>query len=256
MSELAKLIIAKKMHCVFISPHHDDVILSCATLLSELKGKTQITVINVFTKAHKKPYTHSAKTFMKYSNGYTDATALYKDRIKEDATVFANLGITPINLGLEDALFRRQKNQSFLGKFLPEFDHIYPTYRWHIIKNVAKNDPAIETLTQKLKSYISPRTLVFTPYALGNHADHRVIRIVSESLFANLIIYSDFPYNKRFKTYGKPFPKGKTYRLAINKPAKEKLIRGYKTQVTGLFPNGDIPTHEEVYFSKPTVLNK
>lgn len=250
MDSFIKTIIANKTTCVFLSPHADDAILSCGTLLTKLIGKTPIVVVNVFTKAHAKPYTLSAKTFMKYSNGYTDAQALYKERIKEDKNVFATLGIKPIYLGIEEALFRRKKKKTFLGKILPEFDHIYPTYRWHIIKNIAKNDPAIGMLETILRKYKKKNTIVFAPYGMGNHVDHRVVRKVAENLFDNLLLYSDFPYNQRFGRYGKPFKNGREYTLNVVLKVKSKLIKGYHTQFNGLFTNGVIPEHKEVYFSK------
>ena len=255
MKDLAKRIIDNNYACVFISPHADDVMLSCATLLTHLQGKVPVTVVNVFTKAHAKPFTLSAKAFMKYSGAYKNAEALYQEREKEDREVFALLNIQPINLGLEDALFRRKK-QTVLGKLLPEFEHVYPTYRWHILKRIAHNDPAIALLTKMLKKYKKTKTLVFAPYGLGNHADHKVVREVSEALFDNLILYSDFPYNQRLQTYGKPLNGGNEYAITPNLVNKTKLIKGYRTQFKGLFPSGDIPKHKEVYFSKQTTFSK
>lgn len=256
MDTLIKTIIKKQLHCVFLSPHQDDAVLSCGALLAALNGKTKVSVINVFTKAHKNAYTLSAKTFMKYSNNYKSATALYVEREKEDKEVLANVGVIPQNLGLEDALFRQKGKKSFLGKLLPEFNHVYPTYRWHILQQVAKNDPALEILTRAVKRYKNKQTIVFAPTGLGNHADHRLVRLVSESLFDNLVLYSDFPYNNRLNTYG-DVPSGTIqYTYKVNKKFKDTLIKGYGTQYLGLFPNGDIPKHEEVYFVAKHLLQK
>ena len=251
-TDLATLIKKNNYHCLFLSPHADDVILSCGSLLSRLVGKTDITVLTVFTKAHEKPYTLSAKQFMKYSNNFADAQALYDVRVEEDKNAFARLGITPINLGFEDALFRRKKHRTFLGKFLPEFDHIYPTYRWHILKKIASDDSAISELTKQLPTYVKKNTLVFAPFGLGNHADHKVVRLVSEKLFDNLILYSDFPYNIRLNTYGQT-PKAYTrYEVPVDKKKKDKLLHLYETQYRGLFPVGTTPDHKEVFFVKNT----
>jgi LmbE family N-acetylglucosaminyl deacetylase len=256
MSTLAKTLITNKTHCVILSPHNDDAILSCGSLIAELVGKTDITVINIFTKAHDKAYTLSAKTFMKNSNNFSDAMALYKERVKEDKEVFAHLKIKPVDLGLEEALFRRKETKGLFGNVLPELEHVYPTYRWHITKAIAANDPAIKNLKEKLSKYTKKNTIVFAPYGIGNHADHRIVRMIAEDLFSNLILYSDFPYNARLNDYGKAFENGKTYRVAVNKKIKDLLIKGYKTQFTGLFPNGIIPKHDEVYYTKETAEKK
>lgn len=252
-NSLIERIQSKKLHCIIISPHFDDAVLSCGALMAKLVGNVDITVINVFTKAHRGPYTLSAKVFMKTSTGFTDATKLYKERNNEDAKVLSQLGIKSSNLGFEDALFRRKKTKKYLGKYIPEFDHVYPTYRWHINKRIAASDFAFDLLAKKLKKFQNEKYLIFAPYGLGNHADHVLVRRVCEKLFSNLILYSDFPYNQGLKTYGKKLPHGGEYRIKPVMAKKTKLIQGYKTQFYGLFPNKTVNKHAEVYFSNKKI---
>ena len=246
-NNLINTILEKKLSVVIVSPHQDDALLSCDALMDKLNGKVEITIVNVFTKAFKKPYTISAKQFLKAS-GYTDASLLYKQREEEDKKALSNFHCTVINLGLEDALFRRVKKKSFLGKIIPEFDHIYPTYRWHVIKAVSKNDPAIDTLKKKLEHFKNKKNIIFAPYGIGNHADHKLVRNVCEELFTNIVLYSDFPYNVRSDDYGKPLPETFLYELKPNIKQKDVLLNMYKTQFKGLFTGTEIPEHNEVYF--------
>src|SRR5260221_4259364 len=206
MKDLVKIIKDKGYNVVIVSPHQDDAVLSCGGLLTQLVGKTDITVVNVFTKAHKKPYTLSTKMFLKAS-GFTDATLLYQVRFEEDTKVLAMLGIKPVNLDLEDALFRRKKNKTWLGNILSEFDHVYPTYRWHIIKNIAKDDYAGEELKKQLIKFKNKKTLVIAPLGIGNHADHVIVGNVCEALFDNLFFYADFPYTIRENSDKTTLPK-------------------------------------------------
>src|SRR3989338_4946817 len=201
-NKLVKQILNKKFKCIFISPHFDDAVLSCGSLLMHLTGKTSITIINVFTKAHKKPYTLSARKFLKESNGGSDATVLFKERFKEDKNVLSSLNVKIINLGLVDALFRKKNNFNFLGKVFPEINHIYPTYKWHVVRRISPHDHATTQLKKILKKFNGEKILVFAPYGIGNHADHVITRKVCEDLFDNLILYSDFPYNLRANNYG------------------------------------------------------
>ena len=247
-NDLQKIIKDKHFRCIVISPHDDDAILSCGGLLTQLAGNTDCLIVNVFTKAHTEPYTLSTKTFLKYSNS-NDAVELYKERVKEDKKVLAQLSLKSIDLGLEEALFRRKKQKTLLGKLLPEFDHIYPTYRWHILKGIAFDDYAIATLKEKLQQFDDKKTLVFAPFGIGNHVDHRIVRKVCEELFDNLLLYSDFPYNVRLNTYGNTKKNGKVYRVKPDMEKKTNLIKGYKTQFQGLFPKEIVPEHEEIYFS-------
>lgn len=245
--DLVKKIIGKKRQCIFISPHFDDAVLSCGTLLSQLSGKTSITIVNVFTKAHKKPYTLSARMFLRES-GMSDATALYDERLAEDKRALSHFNARVINLGLEDAIFRLKKQPGFLARILPEFGHIYPTYQWHVVKAIASQDHAVSELTNALKKFADKNTIVFAPYAIGHHVDHQIVRKVCEKLFTNLILYSDFPYNVRNNTYGTAGKDQERYTLRTNPMRKNKIIEAYKTQLNGLFPEGKIPEHQEVYF--------
>lgn len=246
--DLVKKIIKDKTPCVIISPHYDDAVLSCGELLMQIAGKVDMTIVNVFTKAHNKPYTFSAKKQLKNSS-YSDAEALNKKREEEDKKVLSIFPVSIINLGLEDALFRRKEHSTFLGKFIPEFSHSYPTYRWHVLKGISKNDKAVSVLKDKLGSFSNKKCFIFGPYGIGNHVDHIIVRKVCEELFGHVLLYSDFPYNVRFHDYGKPLTKGSVYTLYPNREKKIKLIEGYKTQFLGLFPNGVVPEHKEVYFS-------
>jgi LmbE family N-acetylglucosaminyl deacetylase len=244
---LIKKIKEKKMNCVIISPHQDDALLSCAGLMSVLDGEVNITVVNVFTAADRKPYTLSAKKFLKVS-GYTDASELYKEREEEDKKALSTFKISVINLGLSDALFRKKKNASFAGKLLPEFDHIYPTYRWHILKSLAKNDPAFQVLKKKLVSFNKTNTIFFAPFGIGNHADHVIVRKVCEEIHTNLVLYSDFPYNSRINKSEKSAFGAREFQLLPDLKRKCILLKMYKTQFQGLFPNGRVPKHNEVYY--------
>jgi LmbE family N-acetylglucosaminyl deacetylase len=247
-NDLVKEILSKKLDCIFISPHNDDAVLSCGGLLTQLAGKTHITVVNVFTSAHAKPYTLSAQQFLKAS-GYSDAVTLYNVRKKEDKKVLSPLLVSVIDLGLEDALFRKKKQPTFLGKYLPEVDHIYPTYRWHILKGISKDDNAVSVLKNKLQQFKNKKNLIFAPYGIGNHVDHLIARKVCNKLFDNILFYSDYPYNVRNNSneYGSRI--GKIYTFQPDMLKKEKLIKGYGTQFSGLFPDGVISDHQEIYFS-------
>ena len=247
-NDLVKKILDKKFHCVFVSPHEDDAILSCGTLLSKLSGKVDVTVVNVFTKAHKKPYTLAARKFLMFT-GYANAEELYEARRKEDKEAFSSLSVKITYLDLEDALFRKKEKKSFLGKLIPEFDHYYPTYQLHIVKNIVQTDPAPAALEKHLERFKDKKYLIFAPFGVGNHADHRIARLATEKVFDRYILYSDFPYNTRLHSVGTAFKNGEEFRIESNMELKDPLIKAYKTQFTGLFPNSIIPTHQEVYFS-------
>jgi LmbE family N-acetylglucosaminyl deacetylase len=185
---------------------------------------------------------------LKDSGGYSDATNLTDIRITEDKIVTTKLGLKVIDFGLTDALFRKKRQQNLLGKIIPEFDHVYPTYRWHITNKVDINDPEIDKLKEKLSKLNKNNVLVFVPYGIGNHVDHIITRKVCEEIFDNVILYSDFPYNVRLNNYGDTASGLQRFELNPDFKKKDRLIKLYKSQFVGLFPNGILPEHKEVYF--------
>lgn len=247
-NQLITEILAKKLRCVFISPHLDDAILSCGGLMLELARKTELTVINVFTATHNGPYTLSARKFLQASGNYSNANKLYEARVTEDRQALSKLGVNVTNLGIADALFRTKPKQSLLGKILPEFNHVYPTYKWHITKSVNKTDPALADVRKQLEKVNQKKTVVFVPYGIGNHVDHQLVSNVSKNLFQRLVLYSDFPYNIRLDDYGDKTERYRRIELTPNLKEKTKLIKFYQTQFTGLFPDREVPGHKEVYF--------
>jgi LmbE family N-acetylglucosaminyl deacetylase len=239
-------IIKKKIPCIFLSPHYDDAVLSCCEMLSFLSGKTDVTVINVFTKAHAKPYTLSAKQYLKQC-GFTDALTLYAHREQEDLRALKKMPLRTLNLGYQDALFRQKENPSFFGKIFAEFSHVYPTYRWHVIGSISPNDYAPKMLYRQLLKLTAKNAYIFAPFGIGGHVDHRIVRLSAEKATTRLIYYSDFPYNINEQQYGQV---PKHYSVVPLRPSKKKeaLIRKYDSQLPGLFPTHRIPVHMEVYF--------
>lgn len=244
---LLEKIIKKKIPCVFVSPHFDDAYLSCGTLISKLSGKTSITVINVFTKAHNQGTTLSAKKTLRDA-GFTDGNKLYSARTKEDADVFSHYKVKVVNLGFQDALFRKKENSSIFGKILPEFDHVYPTYRWHMHGKESTHDTARINIFSRIKPYLADGTLLFIPYGIGNHVDHTMTRKVCEENYQKCIYYVDFPYSYRFNDVGKTIKGKEKFCLLPSMDEKRKMLQLYKTQFMGLFPGGIVPKHQEIFY--------
>lgn len=253
MDNVLSNIIKTKQTCIFISPHLDDAMLSAGGLIHYLSSKTKVIVINVFTESSDDKQTLSAWKFVK-DMGYKKPSILFKERRNEDQQAFSKMHIVPINLGFSDALWRKKKGlvPQLLGNFLPEFAHAYPTYRFHMTKGkLAKADrETITEVSEKLQTIIDQekKPLIFCPLGVGNHVDHRLTRQVCEQKFSNRVYWSDFPYNIRENKDGTP-PQGyfkATFPVKIND--KRALIMAYKTQVSGLFSDGIIPDHKEIFF--------
>lgn len=246
MEELIKNIKKNKTPVVFVSPHLDDAALSCGELMRTLSKFTKVTVINVFTTADNKSQTMSAKKALADSQ-YATPVDLYKERVKEDKIALSSIKVAVKNLGYTEALWRKIKKpsviQKHLSKLLPEFIHVYPTYKLHISKGIISmhDNDLITEISANLKKNISPKAIVFAPFGVGNHVDHIVTRKAVEKVF-HPIYWIDQPYIERKKV---ELPSYNTF--PVNDTSKKTLVSFYKTQINLLFPNGDIPHLEELF---------
>ncbi len=248
MENLIKKIEKEKINCYFLSPHLDDAVLSAGGLMSRLTKRTNVTVINIFTKAGRKSTLSAQKSTQRA--GFSSANSYYKERVVEDSIVMKRMGVNVVNLGFSEALWRKKYSQNFLEKFLStfltEFSVMYPIYRLNIIgKKIAKQDVKTVDLIKNKLSFIEKNAYVFAPLAVGGHVDHTLTFKSSED-FHNVIYWSDFPYNMIDIERA---AKGKRYVFKTDWDAKEKLVKLYKTQFDLLFPSGKMPKKNEVFFT-------
>ena len=255
MHKIIKDAVASKRKIYFVSPHLDDAILSAGDLISYLGPRTDVTIINVFTSVTTERPTLSAEAFTRKC-GYSNIADLYKERIREDADVITATQAKRINLGFIDAMWRQFDSpvwyRRLLGKILPEFTHLYPTYRFNIKERVISpaDEPMITKLVAVLNSHIQSGSLVLCPLSLGNHVDHIIVRAACERLGVELIYWTDYPYLLEVGEHELaelPHPPH-TFTFSHNKKSKQKLISGYGSQQGVLF-DGEVPVlADERYF--------
>ena len=247
--------IKKKKNFVFVSPHFDDAVYSAGGLIYYLSSrKAKVEIINVFTKADKSPYTLSTKRNL-HMSGFSDAQKLYKEREIEDSAVLGKLNVKIHNLGFIEALYRRKTRvkKSLLGRLLPEAEHIYPTYRGHIIRGVVSGEDII--LTTKIKKKIEKiidkrRTVVFCPLANSLHVDHEIVKKVCGDIFDEVFYWEDFPYNLNAGKNVKKSRYSKVYSFRSCQKQRLELIKGYKTQFRSTFKRGKVDLIPERYYLK------
>ncbi len=253
--------VARVLHdctpALFVSPHLDDAVLSCAALMRRMTRCAPVTVVTLFSAASPPPHTRAARTFLRQCSPgpgpTTGALSLFAERRREDVEVLDGLGLRHVHLGHPDALFRRRRDPSGLlaraGRVLPELDHRYPTFRFDIaLGRVSRGDRELrETLTAEVAD-LARGAVVFAPLGVGRHVDHLLARAVGEHLGA--VFYADFPYTVRDPRAEaaaagtlRPWPWADD--LAVRRPA----IAGYRTQVDALFPDGEIPLRPETYYT-------
>ncbi len=173
----------------FISPHLDDIALSCGGLVHRLAHSgEQVTVVSVCTAdvAAGQPLSAAAKhVHWEWQLGEQP----YANRRAEDAHACAALGAHTIHLNLLDAVYRRDDNRNSLY----ERDFI------GIPVNPLDWQDHVLALSAKLWAVLSPHQAnlrVYCPMAVGRHVDHSIVRRVVEVLLpaAQISYYEDYPY--------------------------------------------------------------
>lgn len=249
--------IKKGTNFVFVSPHLDDAIFSAGGLISYLISKSaRVLVINVFSNAGAPPYSLSAKRHLQLC-GYEDANELYKKRVKEDSKIFKSLGVSPINLGFVEALYRRKNKQPRWGKILPEYLLVYPTYRWHIVRGKISEKDAKNVLEikRKVKEIIAKREncIIFCPIANAAHVDHVIVRNVCSELCNEVVYWDDYPYNLSKRELKNKFVENDNYKInAFDKFQNKRLhlIKSYKSQIKVASIKKNIKLIPEKYYFK------
>ena len=107
---------------VVVSPHRDDAVMSCWSVLS---GPCQVTVVNVFTGAP------AAGVLAHWDRGpgVADSAARVRQRALEDRSALASAGRAPLDLGLVEAVHGggRPLLDEVLWPYLADAEAVYVT---------------------------------------------------------------------------------------------------------------------------------
>jgi len=170
--------IAKKYEHVYVSPHMDDVVMSCGgRIIAQRKANESVLVVTVFTDHVNKQIRSKALA------GFTNV----QERKEEDRRAMKRLAVDYIWLNHPEAIYRDKKYQSLHG----------------IISRVAKSDSKLcmnllSDITEILKRTGSKN--LYLPMGVGNHIDHQILFQIGAKLreaqerHFDIYYYEDIPY--------------------------------------------------------------
>ena len=156
-------------HELLLSPHWDDAVLDCWSLLA---GSRALQVINVLAGIP----APGRLAIWDAITGAEDSAARARERRDEDALALARAGREPLNLGLLDAQYR-------IGAPEPGLLQLDQTL--------------CEALGDAEGSEAHATACVYVPAAIGGHADHLLVRRYGRMLARAGIpvtLYADLPY--------------------------------------------------------------
>ena len=169
---------------IYLSPHYDDIALSCGGLVWE-QTKSSMKV-SIWTVCAGKPPAGEFSPFAQELHTRWDVgqSASAQRRI-EDKNSCRRLGARSRYLSIPDCIYRRHPQT---GEFM-------------YASEAALNGPlhpgdtkVIHTLQEVLKRSLHPDVVLVCPLGLGTHVDHQLTRLAVERLGRTLWYYADFPY--------------------------------------------------------------
>jgi LmbE family N-acetylglucosaminyl deacetylase len=234
------------MH-LFVSPHLDDVALSCGGLVNQLSQQGErVVVATICTANTPRDRDLSDAAERVHQEWQLGDDNPYRFRREEDFEACARLGAETVHLDLLDAVYRHAPDGSplythdFIGGQVREFD--WRTQYFNIIA--------------RLRQHVRGATRVFCPLALGGHVDHALARRAVESLGVRVTYYEDYPYAQRIEKGEmigdkKVFQNLKSEMVTLNPQDIQTRIHAiacYRSQMFALF--GDeraMPQHVREY---------
>jgi len=177
-----------EMEWIYLSPHLDDVALSCGGLVweqSEFGDRTQ-----VWTICAGDPPEHSISSFAEslHSRWQADRQATAQRRL-EDQLSCGIMGAETRHFNLPDCIYRlgppgtHQEGLALYDSEESLWDLPHPAEA-NLIKN----------LGDELRAELPEQAEIVCPLSLGGHVDHRITRQAVESLGFRLWYYPDYPY--------------------------------------------------------------
>ena len=181
---------------IFLSPHLDDVPLSCGGMLAQLViAQAKVKVITVF--AGIPPLKDPISAFADYQHQlWGNPQQAYNTRRREDKTALAYFGLKPIWLDFFDCIYRGQPGQGnwYYNSDEDIFGPVYPAE----FSAVGLIVEAVETITRVAEG--TDGTIIYAPLTVGNHVDHQLTFLAALRLLesgAQVYFYEEYPYADR-----------------------------------------------------------
>jgi LmbE family N-acetylglucosaminyl deacetylase len=160
-----------KRRVLFISPHLDDAVLSCAATIAQAVNRGHdVLVVTCFS-----------------SPGCLINDSLqchYQRRKQDDINALSVLGARSLHLDFVDAPFRHATYNGFSTIL---FHHTLPEIE----------RPLAEEIVKKLNDVITPFDILYFPLGVGGHIDHHIVfessRLISQKN-SDIKLYEEIPY--------------------------------------------------------------
>ena len=233
---------------IFLSPHFDDIALSCGGVAARLSRMGARCIgVTIFTAPAPEgvdlsPFAANMHAEWERSGGGT-ARAVNEVRREEERAAMRLLNLEPMWLDLPDAPYRRGQD----GRFLYTSNH-------ELMGRAAAEErrslvPWIANQISRVvaESGLKGRVRLFAPLGVGHHVDHQLAFWAARRLGPRfgVLFYEDYPYvarqgalESRLIQLGVPMQASITPITDLI-GVKIAAIARYKSQLSGLFESAD-----------------
>jgi LmbE family N-acetylglucosaminyl deacetylase len=169
---------------IYLSPHFDDVALSCGGLVWEqARGGSQVEIWTVC--AGEIPAGELSPFASQLHARWGTGSATVAQREAEDRAACAILGAGILCFDIPDAIYRKSRET---GEYLYAGEEaIFGTLE-------RGEEDTIARLAAQFLEKLSAGAQLVCPLALGDHVDHQLVREAAERTRLSLRYYADYPY--------------------------------------------------------------
>ncbi len=188
---------------VYLSPHHDDIVLSLGNFVRTHPGGL---MINLFSRSN-----FLSTLPMRYDASDEEIVRVTNIRAAEDTAFAEAVGLERIDLGRDEPPVRGR----------------HPMGEGHVEEDVAQLQGLLELLREKAAKLPAPR-LLFCPIGIGVHSNHLATlhyvlrnRVAIEADYT-VVFYEDLPYATRHRARAK----GLTDLMRLQRPRRPIRLEG------------------------------
>jgi LmbE family N-acetylglucosaminyl deacetylase len=175
------------MAWIYLSPHFDDVALSCGGLVWEQAqaGKE----VSIWTICAGEPAQNAFTPFAEsLHERWNTGQEAGRKRRQEDRTACARLGAAWRHFPLLDCIYRRAPEEG------PDRPYLYTSEESLFGRIHPAETGMIQALCADLQQTLPDQAEVVCPLTLGGHVDHRLTFAAASLLERPLWYYADYPY--------------------------------------------------------------
>lgn len=174
-----------RYQAIYLSPHLDDVVLSCGGQIAARCRRGEAVLIATLAAGDS---THVLSPLARELHTNWGIDDSFRARREEDVAACRRLGADFWHGDGSDAIYR---HDAATGE---------PVYQIlnEVFGRVKTGDTALELWTEQIRS-LPPADAVFAPLGAGGHVDHQLVRLAAEAVAGRRLgYYEDFPYASKF----------------------------------------------------------